>query len=306
MASMLKFREVKNPPELNKAYFDKAADVAAQLEANSYQFASTMASIPHSYTLQRRWRTEKEFTRCIAKMRDVERVEECFRGWWHKRFTANGFKYWTMGAKVEETILVNRTFHRPNYDPYAATAAFYDDLMHPDKKTGEAAQAAYREMDLGRDVLDIGCGTGHLVDFRYKSLTPNQYAGIDISGAMIQVFGDKHWAYRDSLVRTSFEDYYPGLGRKFDLIVALGGSASYLGEPEHVKAKIDWLLRPGGRAQLTYYQGPAARERQYRAMGAAEFGTYSEPVSGEGWEEVKNLDAEWHTMCWRKPNGTLV
>ena len=40
-------------------------------------------------------------------MRAVERIEEFFRGYWYRRYNANGYKYWTMGANLDH-ILINR------------------------------------------------------------------------------------------------------------------------------------------------------------------------------------------------------
>ena len=304
MPDLRVFRPIKNPPTINTEYLDRAAEVAEALEEHPYQFASTMPSIPHSYTLRRRWQSEKAFSKIITKMREVERVEENWRGWWRAAFMANGYKYWTMGANVDGTILVNRTHHRPNIDPYAAVCHLYDDALYPDKKSGEAAQSMYRAHKFPPNavILDVGCGTGNLVDFRHRTMHSDRYVGLDASGSMLGVFADKHHSYRRRLVRSEFCDYYPKVrGAKYDLIVALCGSASYLGDPDEVKTRVDWLLRRGGQAIFQYYRDDASIDRVYRALGTARFGQYSPVISGDGWEEAQDGDLDWLTVHWRKP-----
>ncbi len=57
-----------------------------------------MPGTPHFYPLKKTWRPEEPFIEAPRKMRAVEHIEEFFEGWWYRRFTANGYKYWTMGA----------------------------------------------------------------------------------------------------------------------------------------------------------------------------------------------------------------
>ena len=59
------------------------------------------ARAPHSYTLKRTWPGEDEFVEALRKMRAMGRIEEFFRGYWYRRFNANGYKYWTMGASLD-------------------------------------------------------------------------------------------------------------------------------------------------------------------------------------------------------------
>ena len=69
---------------------------------------------------------------------------------------------------------------------------------------------------------------------------------------MLGVFADKHPEFRDRLIRTPFEDYWPKPGQKFDLVVALFGVPSHIGEPDFLSGKVQWLLNAGGTAILMY------------------------------------------------------
>ena len=109
-----RFRPIETAPEWSHEVFDTCAELTELLERHSYRFARTMPGTPHSYTLKRAWPSEDEFVEALRKMRAVERIEEWFRGWWYRRFNANGYKYWTMGADLDH-ILINRAINSPTF-----------------------------------------------------------------------------------------------------------------------------------------------------------------------------------------------
>ena len=90
----------------------KATDVqlvwfAAQMRNTTFRFAKTMPRCPHHYTLRNTWLNDKDFVDCVQLIRESG-YDEAFGG---KRFVylnANGYKYWTMGAPLDETTLINR------------------------------------------------------------------------------------------------------------------------------------------------------------------------------------------------------
>ena len=202
-----KFRPLEGAPDWSEEVFDGCAELTALLEAHSYRFARTMPGAPHSYTLKRTWESEELFVEALRKMRAVERVEELFGGRWYRRFTANGYKYWTMGADLDH-ILINRAIHDTGSDPYAAVADAYDLGVHRSRSEAERTQRIYDSVGIepGADILDIGCGSGGLVDFRFADMEPERYTGIDPSRGMLGVFADKHPEFRNRLIRTRFED----------------------------------------------------------------------------------------------------
>lgn len=76
------------------------------IEGSRWIFAKTMPQIPHEYTL-RKHADEAEFEAAVAFIR-----EHGYRARWgrynHTYFDVDGWQYWTMGAPVGETILINR------------------------------------------------------------------------------------------------------------------------------------------------------------------------------------------------------
>ena len=189
-----RFRPIETAPNWSHEVFDTCADLAGLLETHAYRFARTMPGAPHSYTLKRTWEGgAEEFVEALRKMRAVERIEEFFRGSWYRRFCANGYKYWTMGATLEH-ILINRAVHALPVDPYAGICDAYDLALHKTAADVERSQRVYNALEIAprADILDIGCGTGSLVDFRFRDVSPERYVGIDPSRGMLDVFRDKH------------------------------------------------------------------------------------------------------------------
>ena len=300
------FRPIETAPQWSDEVFDTCAELAELLEKHSYRFARTMPGAPHSYTLKRTWPTEDEFVEALGKMRSVERIEEFFRGYWYRRFNANGYKYWTMGASLDH-ILINRAIHAPLFDPYTAIADSYDLGIHKEEADVTRSQRVYDSLKVeqGAEILDIGCGTGTLVDFRFRHIQPEHYIGIDPSRGMLGVFGDKHPEFRGRLIRTPFEDYWPKPWQKFDLVVALFGAPSYFGEPELVSRKVQWLLKPGGTAVLMYNARRPEDTDFYRRLGMEIPGTYGERVSDEFWTVQEDGDPDWLTVIGSKPRQNI-
>lgn len=299
-----RFRPIETAPEWSPKVFDACAKLTGLLETHAYRFARTMPGAPHSYTHKETWEDEEEFVEALRKMRAVERIEEFFRGYWYRRFCANGYKYWTTGASLDH-ILVNRAIHVFPFDPYAGICDLYDLVIHKAKADVERSQRVYGALEIstGTDILDIGCGTGSLVDFRFRDIRPDRYVGIDPSRGMLGVFRDKHPEFHDCLIRTSFEDYWPKPEQKFDLVVGLFGVASHIGEPDLLSRKIRWLLRPGGTAVLMYNARQSADMDFYRNLGIN--APNGEMVSDEFWTIRQDEDPNWFTAAGSRepPDG---
>lgn len=209
------------------------SQVAEALERRRWIYAKTMPQCPHWYCLRKEWRIELPFEQVVQYIRDV--------GYWEKygrnrymRLNVNGYKYWSMGAPLPATILINRAkIERPA--PYDEIAPVYGSLW--------ATQDALREdMELfdligptPGSVLDIGCGTGLFLMHR----RPARYFGVDPSQGMLDRFlavsGDSlrqicsPLEEPDAPLRVqcgTFEALWTP--ERFDHAVALYGAASYI------------------------------------------------------------------------------
>ena len=233
------------------------SELVANLEGAPYRYASTMAGIPHYYTLRKQWKDDEQFLRTVAEMRKHEVVRPFYKRK-QRYLDVNGFQYWTMDAKVRETTLINRQYcwHGAYWSGYDAAAQGYDSPWGGEWALQKARETHYELAQPRGRVLDIGCGTGLFVDYRYRDIDREKYVGIDPSFGMLAKFRLKHPDYdaRAKLLRTTFEDYETTL--RFDTIVAMFGAASYVTGTD-VVAKTQRLLAPGGWAILTFYRDAA-------------------------------------------------
>ena len=122
------------------------------------------------------WSGEDEFVEALRKMRAVERIEEFFRGYWYRRFNANGYKYWTMGASLDH-ILINRAIHAPPFDPYAAVCDSYDLAIHKGESEVEWSRRMY-------ELLKIEPGTKLSTSAARPGLSSTSASGTSIRSVM--------------------------------------------------------------------------------------------------------------------------
>ncbi len=132
-----------------------------------------------------------------------------------------------------------------NYDKIADKY----DLLFNDKESLDENNKVKKiiEKNIFGDVLDIGCGTGLLLEL--IKIEPKNYIGIDPSFKMISRLIDKHKEYKNCIINKKFEEN--NFDRKFDTIISLFGSPSYLDESS--REKIFDLLKDNGRYFLMYY-----------------------------------------------------
>lgn len=78
----------------------------ASWSATPWIFARTMPQNPHEYTLRRSARNEV-FEAAVRYVREHGRMER-FRGRPYRTWYFGEHKYWTLGAPLADTILVNR------------------------------------------------------------------------------------------------------------------------------------------------------------------------------------------------------
>ncbi|MEC9208988.1 MAG: hypothetical protein VX762_01015 [Bacteroidota bacterium] len=83
-------------------------DIIQLLESKEYRFAKTMLDIPHYYTLKKEWDNPIEFENTVLYIRKHGMKELWKDGQYYIYLYANGWKYWSMGSPVSETILINR------------------------------------------------------------------------------------------------------------------------------------------------------------------------------------------------------
>ncbi len=106
------------------------------------------------------------------------------------------------------------------------------------------------------DLLDVGCGTGYLIDLLAKD-RPARYRGLDLSGEMIKMARAKQIPGAEFSEGTA--DRLPWADGSFD-VVTCSQSFHHYPDPEKAMAEALRVLRPGGLYILsdTGIGGPGA------------------------------------------------
>lgn len=207
-------------------------------------FARTYAeSAPHSYVVDGRTQgmSRSDFERVARVIHTFGRPAKFYTMTSIFLTSPDGqLKWWTMDADVTETNLINQATtdrlygvqNAPATDsgvetPFDAIATAYDQL-HP---TSGALASALREAfaalagEYPPAVLDVGCGTGRVLDLQLT--TPDRYAGVDPSTAMLNQLVRKHPAvgavYPMRIERAVADGVFtPG---QFEIVTALMGES---------------------------------------------------------------------------------
>ena len=76
------------------------------IESARWQFARTMPKNPHEYTLKK-WHDPESFERVVHHIRENGYPNK-YGSWWYTQLDVGGHFYWTQGADLCCTILINR------------------------------------------------------------------------------------------------------------------------------------------------------------------------------------------------------
>ena len=158
-------------------------EVAKALHSARWTFAKTMPHNPHEWTLRRDWPGRVPFDAVVAYIRERGYTMKFGRRD-YRCLDVNGFRYWTMGAAYEKTILINRAKNKPVQADYDTVAEVYDSLFEDPGYREENETVAGMLEGYRGPWLDIGCGTGLLIDM--LKINPTEYAGIDPSVGMLK------------------------------------------------------------------------------------------------------------------------
>ena len=95
-----------NHQTLSKEEYERIKGI---LLSKRWIFAKTMPEHPHWYTLRKEWESDEEFVDIVKAIREYG-YQEKFYSKYYTCLNVENMKYWTMGAPVNETILINRAY----------------------------------------------------------------------------------------------------------------------------------------------------------------------------------------------------
>ena len=177
--------------------------------ALQWTFARTYAATaPHSYVVQGRTvgMTAADYVRAGRVIHTFGQPGK-FYGMTSIYLTSpdGRVKWWTMDRDVRDTTLINQATTDRLYGvqnapstvsgiptAYDGQASAYDEAHPTTGELADALRAAVASLsgDFPPAVLDIGCGTGRVLDLALT--TPDRYAGVDPSQPMLNQLVRKH------------------------------------------------------------------------------------------------------------------
>ena len=177
--------------------------------ALDWTFARTYAqAAPHSYVVLGRTpgMTQDDYVRAARVIHTFGRPAK-FYGMTsiYLKSSDGQVKWWTMDSEVTETNLINQATtdrlygvqNAPSTDSggetaYDSLATAYDTLHPASDEMTKALRGAVASLsgDFPPAVLDVGCGTGRILDLGVS--TPDRYAGVDPSQPMLNQLVRKH------------------------------------------------------------------------------------------------------------------
>lgn len=149
----------------------------------------------------------------------------------------------------------------------------------------------------GKQVLDVGCGTGLLLDI--LDIPATHYVGIDPSGGMLRELWIKHPQHFTEQIR--FEDVEDWAGEDY-LTISLFGSMNYV-DPDYFNQVFD-ELRQGKYFLMFYREGyiPVTYARAGGNGGGYDCSEYDGLIRAESIESfgdyyiVHNLDLNYENI----------
>jgi SAM-dependent methyltransferase len=103
----------------------------------------------------------------------------------------------------------------------------------------------------GEDVLEIGCGSGWLLESLGRRIAPGQLFALDFSSKMLRKAAVRRFEFPLVIIHSGAEDI-PLPDRSMDRVILIN-TFSQFQSPELVIAEVSRILKRGGRLDIKYF-----------------------------------------------------
>lgn len=192
-----------------KAYIDKC----------QWRWAKTYQSIPHEYIVRNKCElSDDEFLYIVKAQRDTG-IHEVWGKYYFPYLYIDGYKYWTMGDPIDQTIILNRQKVFSEFDKLKNTPHHYEEESK--KEIAKMLTSTF-----SKPIFEVGFGDGWLI--KEAQLSPDQWYGVEPSRKCIEYVKEKYPTFAKRIMHQSFEEAINKWKNQDCVVTALFGTASYL------------------------------------------------------------------------------
>lgn len=188
-----------------------------------WTWAKTYISIPHEYIVRDQCGLSSEEFEYLVRAQREYGVHEQWYKYNHPYLYVDGYKYWTMGDAIEDTVIINRQKVFKEFD-----ALDHQEIVHNTRVVDQVV-TLFNSSFAGREVYEGGCGNGSTI--RDFGIPPQKYRGVDPSQKAIESLISEFPEYAGRVYHKSFEESANYWSNSDAVILATFGAASYFMEP---------------------------------------------------------------------------
>lgn len=197
--------------------------ISSYIKRNKWRWSKSYVNIPHEYIVRDSCTLKKrEFDEFVMAQRE-HGIHERWHNYNFPYLYIDGYKYWTMGSPLEETIIINRQkiFSERDclQDP---TVKWYNDTFR-DYIFDKLGQIKNER------VFEAYCGLGEYI--AYSHIGNDRYKGSEPSKKLIAAFRERNAGYYKCVTSSAFEELSDKWRKYGNTILCLFGKASFILRP---------------------------------------------------------------------------
>lgn len=204
---------------------DKALEerIISYIKANRWRWSKTYINVPHEYIVRAECTlTKKQFDEFVEAQRSYG-VHERWGNYNFPYLYVDGYKYWTMGSPINETIIINRQKVFGEMDSLPDPCVkWYNDRFR---------DFIFEKVSQFKNtmIFEAYCGLGEYIP--YSHISSERYRASEPSNALISAFRAANKGYYKTVTKAPFEGLSDRWKSPGTLVTCLFGKASYILRP---------------------------------------------------------------------------